>query len=285
MDSAAVLRSFHCSVGTVSHVQSTIEKTGMIPMCNVTLKKSSFSQGLSGRGRLFSPVIRKGAFVSCVKASETPIAATLEVASLDSNSQGSTEKKNGLTAMFPSGFEELVLEVCDETDVAELKLKIGDFEMNLKRNIGATTSPAPVVSHSVPAVSESAPASSSSSPTPSQSSPEKTSPFKNVSSEKSLKLASLEASGSTGYVIVSSPSVGSFLTGRIVKEKKQPPLCKVGDIIKEGQIIGYLDQFGSELPVRSDVSGEVLKMLYSDGEAVGYGDPLMAVLPSFHGIR
>ncbi|PIA59588.1 hypothetical protein AQUCO_00400463v1 [Aquilegia coerulea] len=230
MDSAAVLRSFHCSVGTVSHVQSTIEKTGMIPMCNVTLKKSSFSQGLSGRGRLFSPVIRKGAFVSCVKASETPIAATLEVASLDSNSQGSTEKKNGLTAMFPSGFEELVLEVCDETDVAELKLKIGDFEMNLKRNIGATTSPAPVVSHSVPAV-------------------------------------------------------GSFLTGRIVKEKKQPPLCKVGDIIKEGQIIGYLDQFGSELPVRSDVSGEVLKMLYSDGEAVGYGDPLMAVLPSFHGIR
>ncbi|KAF5184907.1 biotin/lipoyl attachment domain-containing protein [Thalictrum thalictroides] len=289
MDSAVVLRSFHCSVGTVTHVQSTIEKPGMIPMCNVTLKKPSFSRGLSGRGKLFSPVIRKGVLVPCVKAPETTIAATPE-ASLDS-SQGATEKKNGLTAMFPSGFEELVLEVCDETDVAELKLKIGDFEMNLKRNIGAITSPAPVVSHSVPAAVpskptvESASASSSSSATPSKSSPEKTSPFKNVSSEKSIKLASLEASGSNGYVIVSSPSVGSFRTGRTLKGKKQPPLCKVGDLVKEGQIIGYLDQFGSELPLRSDVSGEVLKLLYSDGEAIGYGDPLMAVLPSFHGIR
>ena len=49
-------------------------------------------------------------------------------------------------------------------------------------------------------------------------------------------------------------------------------------------MIGYIDQFGTELPVKSDVAGEVLKLLFEEGEAIGYGDPLIAVLPSFHGL-
>ncbi|KAE9588834.1 putative biotin/lipoyl attachment [Lupinus albus] len=61
-------------------------------------------------------------------------------------------------------------------------------------------------------------------------------------------------------------------------------LCK-GDLIKEGQVLGYLEQFGTSLPVKSDVAGEVLKLLFQDGDAVGYGDPLIAVLPSFHNIN
>ncbi|GKU92194.1 hypothetical protein SLEP1_g5956 [Rubroshorea leprosula] len=56
-------------------------------------------------------------------------------------------------------------------------------------------------------------------------------------------------------------------------------------MIKEGQVIGYLDQFGTHFPVRADVAGEVLKLLANDGDAIGYGDPLVAVLPSFHGIK
>lgn len=30
-------------------------------------------------------------------------------------------------------------------------------------------------------------------------------------------------------------------------------------------MIGFLDQFGTELPVKSDVAGEVLKLLFDDG--------------------
>eukprot|EP00268_Persea_americana_P010301 TRINITY_DN14190_c0_g1_i1.p1 TRINITY_DN14190_c0_g1~~TRINITY_DN14190_c0_g1_i1.p1 ORF type:complete len:177 (-),score=23.65 TRINITY_DN14190_c0_g1_i1:1160-1663(-) len=92
-----------------------------------------------------------------------------------------------------------------------------------------------------------------------------TNPFTNVSLAKSSKLAALEGSGTNSYVIVSSPTVGSFRRGRTVKGKKQPPICKEGDVIKEGQVIGYLDQFGNELPVKSDVAGEILKLLYKDG--------------------
>lgn len=85
--------------------------------------------------------------------------------------------------------------------------------MNLRRNIGSSITPTPVVSHSVPTAApskpaiEPAPAASSTSVSPSKPPPKKTSPFINVSSEKSAKLASLEASGSNGYVLVSSPTV------------------------------------------------------------------------------
>nr|GEV44712.1 hypothetical protein [Tanacetum cinerariifolium] len=131
--------------------------------------------------------------VSCVKTSD----ATVN----NNKSNGSLEKSTPRGATFPSGCEELVAEVCDETQIAELKIK-----------------------------------------------------------------------------------VGSFRKARTLKGKKQPPSCKEGDVIKEGQTICYLDQFGTELPVKSDVDGEVIKILFDDGEAVGYGDPLIAVLPSFHDI-
>ncbi|KAG8380904.1 hypothetical protein BUALT_Bualt06G0065200 [Buddleja alternifolia] len=227
--------------------------------------------------------------VSCVKTSEATVTSKSKghangAVLSDSQQNGLLEKKSPPTATFPNGFEALLTEVCDETKIAELKVKVGAFEIHMKRNIDGPTIPAPIVSETTlpPVLSKSTPAVP---PPPPKSSAEKVSPFTNVSVEKAAKLAALGASGSSGYVIVLSPTVGSFRRSRTLKGKKQQPACKEGDVIKEGQVIGFLDQFGTELPVKSDVAGEVLKLLYNDGEAVGYGDPLIAVLPSFHGIE
>ncbi|KAK8542280.1 hypothetical protein V6N12_014881 [Hibiscus sabdariffa] len=196
--------------------------------------------------------------------------ATVTAKPNDSTSQGSLEKKSPQNATFPNGFEALVLEVCDETEIAELKLKIGDFEMHLKRNVGATKAPMSIISPTtappIPSepMNETAAATPPPPPSPPKPSPEKPTPFKNGAFGKSSKLAALEASGSSNYVLVPSPIVGTF---------------------RRGQLIGFLDQFGTELPVKSDMAGEVLKILFDDGDAVGYGDPLIAVLPSFHGIN
>uniref|UniRef100_A0A5B6ZXC2 Lipoyl-binding domain-containing protein n=1 Tax=Davidia involucrata TaxID=16924 RepID=A0A5B6ZXC2_DAVIN len=291
MESASVLRSFDYSVGTISQGRSVLERPGTIHVQNASWRTSSKShiQGLTFGGKLVSsPKKWEGTLVSCVKTSETAVTSKSDGSS-DGRPQGSLERNSLRNVTFPNGFEALILEVCDETEVAELKLKIGDFEMHMKRNIGVTKAPMAVISPTTPPaiptkpMIEAAPAAPLSSPP--KPSPEKISPFTNVSLEKSAKLAALEASGASGYVIVSSPTVGSFRRGRTLKGKKQPPICKEGDIIKEGQVIGFLDQFGTELPVKSDVAGEVLKLLFNDGEAVGYGDPLIAVLPSFHGIE
>ncbi|KAB5544411.1 hypothetical protein DKX38_012523 [Salix brachista] len=221
-------------------------------------------QGLNvGRKLISYPAKRNPGLVSCLKTSEAPTIAKSD----DGNKQGSLEKNSQRNATFPNGFEALVLEVCDETEIAELKLKVGDFEMHLKRNVGAAK--APLISSTPPPPIPTPPmeisAVVSPSPSPSKSSVDKSTPFTNVSFGKSSKLAALEASGASGYVLVASPTVGSFRRNRTVKGKKQPPICKEGDVIKEGQVIGYLDQFGTELPVKSDVAGEVLKLLFNDG--------------------
>ncbi|KAL8552256.1 hypothetical protein ACS0TY_001089 [Phlomoides rotata] len=283
MDSAAVLRSFQGAVGTNSHLKSLLQRPGIsnlskLPICG---------------GKILSSTTRHGALlVSCVKTSEATVAVKSKgdangTVLSDSQQNGVLQKKSPRNATFPTGFETLLSEVCNETKIAELKIKFGAFEVHMKRNIDGPTPtiPALVVPQETTSPAPSKPANESTPPPSAKPSTEKASPFTNISAEKAAKLASLDATGATGYVIVSSPKVGAFLRARTVKGKKQPPACKEGDVIKEDQVIGFLDQFGSELPVRADVAGEVLKLLVNDGEAVGYGDPLIAVLPSFHGIK
>ncbi|KAL3837787.1 hypothetical protein ACJIZ3_022378 [Penstemon smallii] len=291
MESAAVLRSFHYAVGTSSHLKPLLGKPGLVTINNAAF--SNWRKMAVFGGKNVSSTNRNGAvLVSCAKTSDTTVTAKSSSetngAVLSDAQSGVVEKKSPFSATFPNGFEDLLTEVCDETKIAELKVKFGAFEIHMKRKIDSPTISAPIVFQTATLAEPSKQANESAhtSPPPSpKSSAEKVSPFTNVSVEKASKLAALEASGSNGYVIVSSPTVGSFRRARTLKGKKQPPACKEGDVIKEGQLIGFLDQFGTELPVKSDVAGEVLKLLYSDGEAVGYGDPLIAVLPSFHGIR
>ncbi|WOL18570.1 hypothetical protein Cni_G27367 [Canna indica] len=196
-------------------------------------------------------------------------------------STASSQKKNLQISPFPNGFQTLVEEVCDQTSVVELELKVGDFEMILKRDIGIPKSSdsavigSPVLAPPIPSRPVEEIVSAHTPVVEQKSSTAGSSPFNNISP----KLASLEASGQNGYILVSSPTVGSSQIGRTLKGKRQPPSCREGDIIKEGQIVGFLDQLGNLLPVRTDVSGEVFKILYNDGEAVGYRDPLIAVLP------
>ncbi|KAH7676702.1 Biotin/lipoyl attachment domain-containing protein [Dioscorea alata] len=289
METAAVFRSLHGAIWTTQHTKCTIERPLVASLSNNAFRKEVFYKVPSvGHGLVASKVNRGVSFLPCVKASEAASALTSND-SLAKTAPGSSGEKIAPKSTFPNGFESLILGVCDETNVAELKIKVGDFEMHLRRDIGGPPAPPsalPVVSPTtVPPVpskpmTESAPAAAPAAPQKASSSP-----FTNASPAKASKLAALEASGSNTFVVVSSPTVGSFRKGRTLKGKKQPPSCKQGDIIKEGQVIGFLDQFGSELPIKSDVAGEVLKVLFEDGEAVGYGDPLIAVLPSFHGIK
>ncbi|CAN1325658.1 Biotin carboxyl carrier protein of acetyl-CoA carboxylase [Linum perenne] len=247
MDSSVSLRSFHCSVPTVSSPHALAERT-----CAFSPQSRSFSGKL-----VYSQAKRNLSILSCAK---TPDSST-------------ASKSSGQYFVFLS--QALLVEVCDETEVAEVKVKVGDFEMHLRRNIGgATTAPlsniSPAMAPPIPSepMNVTAPAAPPSSP-----SPKKSDPFINVSFGKSPKLAALEASGATRYVLVASPTVGAYKKTRTVKKgKPQPRFCKEvsyllqGDMIKEGQVIAYLDQVGTELPVRSDVAGEVLKIFFDEGE-------------------
>ncbi|CAL9110351.1 unnamed protein product [Musa acuminata var. zebrina] len=276
------LRSFLGAPRTIFHGHSSVEKPVPI-LVSSTVSKSLLQRVPEECQRSISSMVLPKHSLH-VKASQNTSALT---------TNADTDQKNSITSTFPNGCQTLIEEVCDLTDIAELKMKVGDFEMFLKRDVGISNAPnsvsapieSPITAPPIPSkpMVEAVP---SSTPVLEQKSPATaSSPFTYVSAAKTSKLAALESSGQNAYALVSSSTVGSFQSGRTLKGERQPPICKEGDIIKEGQIIGFLDQFGNELPIRSDVAGEVIKILCENGEAVGYGDPLVAVLPSFHGVK
>ncbi|TYJ37663.1 hypothetical protein E1A91_A05G390700v1 [Gossypium mustelinum] len=77
-------------------------------------------------------------------------------------------------------------------------------------------------------------------------------------------------------------SIGSFVLSKsqlllLFMQQKQ--------IVKEGQVLYYIGQLGCEILTASDVSREVIKILREDGDSIGYGDDLIAILSSFPGIK
>nr|GEV44711.1 hypothetical protein [Tanacetum cinerariifolium] len=87
---------------------SIATRRALVSMHNANLSASF------GKSRVSSQTKPAGMLVSCVKTSD---------ATLNNKSNGSLEKTTPRGATFPSGCEELVAGVCDETQIAELKIK------------------------------------------------------------------------------------------------------------------------------------------------------------------
>ncbi|KAI9074745.1 hypothetical protein K1719_043277 [Acacia pycnantha] len=208
---------------------------------------------------------------------------SLKIQSATSSEDDSEEvKSSGPTSELIPNLNEvefLLNEVCDTKSVQELELKLAGFHLHVVRNFAEQSRiEPPPTSPSVSAdtVTES-PDSIGSVSTSSLAiyKPEVPSGGKGF----------LDKAADEGLVIVTSPAVGSFRTSRTIKGQRAPPACKEKQIIMEGQPICYVEQLGGELPIKSEVSGEIVKILREDGEPIGYGDALIAVLPSFPGIK
>ncbi|KAL5071968.1 hypothetical protein RYX36_022855 [Vicia faba] len=187
--------------------------------------------------------------------------------------EGSEEiKPSGLTSEQILNFNEvefLLTNVCDTTSIAELELKV---MRGLTENTKTLPPPIPAL-ESINYVVE-APVSTSSS----------LAIFNPAPSSLSIQ-GFLDKAADEGLVIIQSPAVGFFRRSRTIKGKRTPPRCEEMQMIEEGQVICYLEQLGGDLPIESDVSGEVIKILRKDGDHVGYADALIAVLSSFPGIK
>ncbi|XP_021912099.1 uncharacterized protein LOC110825878 isoform X2 [Carica papaya] len=195
-------------------------------------------------------------------------------------------KSSGLTSpLIPSSYkvESLVTEICNTTSIAEFELKLGGFRLYVMRNLTEKSVPSPAP-NSVPVLITSTIESSDSNElvsAPSLAITKTTFPSEAVQNLPML----LDKAADEGLVILQSPKVGFFRRSRTIKGKRAPPACKEKQTVKEGQVICYVEQLGAEIPIESDISGEVVKILREDGEPVGYNDALIAILPSFPGIK
>jgi len=70
--------------------------------------------------------------------------------------------------------------------------------------------------------------------------------------------------------------VGTFYHA---SEPGAKPFVAAGDLVEPGQQVGILEVMKLMTPVNADLCGRIVEFLVANGEAVEYGQPLLAVEP------
>ena len=143
-----------------------------------------------------------------------------------------------------------------EKDVAEFELERGDVKVRIKRGQSAALyapAPSPMASHFPPASSVLAPGAHA-APAPAGTAPA-------VVAEEELHL-------------VKSPIVGTYYES---PSPGSPPIVTPGDRVTQGQVLCIVEAMKLMNEIESDVAGELVKILVSNGQPVEYGQPLFSV--------
>jgi acetyl-CoA carboxylase biotin carboxyl carrier protein len=77
-----------------------------------------------------------------------------------------------------------------------------------------------------------------------------------------------------GYI--RAEMVGTFYHA---SEPGAKPFVAAGDLVEPGQQVGILEAMKLMTPVSADLRGRIVEVLVANGEAVEYGQPLLAVEP------
>ena len=80
----------------------------------------------------------------------------------------------------------------------------------------------------------------------------------------------------SGLSYICAELVGTFYHA---SEPGAKPFIVAGDLVEPGQQVGILEAMKLMTPVKADLSGRIAEILIADGEAVEYGQPLLAVEP------
>ena len=74
--------------------------------------------------------------------------------------------------------------------------------------------------------------------------------------------------------VVKSPLVGTFYAA---PAEDAQPYVKVGDSVKEGQVLAIVEAMKLMNEIESDFTGTVTEILVENGQAVEYGQPLFVI--------
>lgn len=148
-----------------------------------------------------------------------------------------------------------LIEFLIEKDVAEFELERGDVKVKIKR---AGEQPAAHARAEMPYVALTVPQA------PALVAPAAPPPA-----------AAVEAAPpAEDFHIVKSPIVGTFYEA---PSPGAPPFVKVGDTVEVGQVLCIVEAMKLLNEIESDVAGEIVKKLGSNGQAIEYGQELFAI--------
>jgi acetyl-CoA carboxylase biotin carboxyl carrier protein len=154
-----------------------------------------------------------------------------------------------------------LIEFLVEKDIAEFELERGDVKVRVKRGSETVmvspevrTNPAPLAT--APAVTVSA----------------------GIAAVPAVPIQVPKEKGEeTGLHIVKSPIVGTFYES---PSPGSPPFVRPGDAVEAGGVLCIVEAMKLMNEIESDVAGELVKQLVSNGQPVEYGQPLFAIRPT-----
>ncbi|MGF1512303.1 MAG: acetyl-CoA carboxylase biotin carboxyl carrier protein [Elainellaceae cyanobacterium] len=145
-----------------------------------------------------------------------------------------------------------LLAALNQTDIEELILKSGDFELKLRKGAAAAAAILP------PPENNLAP------------------PARPIEAAATTAPPAAPPRLDSNLTDVSSPMVGTFYRSPAPEEA---PFVSVGDRITKGQTICIIEAMKLMNELEAEVSGEVMEILVENGEPVEFDQPLMRVKP------
>ena len=148
-----------------------------------------------------------------------------------------------------------LIKFVSKADVAGVKYKTKDFEINITNHTFGTVVTTPQMTQVQPVVN--------------------TAPVAQPEQESSANSAESAENGK--YITIKSPIIGTFY------RKPAPdkdPFVSVGSEITEGTVICVVEAMKLFNQIESEVSGKIVKILVDDATPVEYDQPLFLVDPS-----
>jgi acetyl-CoA carboxylase biotin carboxyl carrier protein len=150
-----------------------------------------------------------------------------------------------------------LIEFLIEKDIAEFELERGDVKVKIKRaghNVAETRAELPYVAVTVP--QSGAPA---------------------VGASGAVQPAApVEPVPEENLHIVKSPIVGTLYEA---PSPGAPPFVKVGDTVEAGQVLCIVEAMKLLNEIESDMAGEIVKKMGTNGQPIEYGQELFAIRP------
>lgn len=150
-----------------------------------------------------------------------------------------------------------LLKLVSKSNVSELTVKDGDFEICIKQNAGEAQYVAAPMQNSI-----ATPQIAATAQIPTAVAP----------AETPVSVAST----SDNTVTIKSPMIGTFYRS---SAPDKPPFVGVGDEIKPGQILCIVEAMKLFNEIESEISGRIVKVLIDDATPVEYDQPLFLVEP------
>jgi len=167
--------------------------------------------------------------------------------------------------------EEFLGVLCDDTKIAEVELKMGSFELKVRRSLKEGALANEPSAATVAAAATALPAAEA-TPAP-------------VLEPRQAFPSMDEDDMDESLVYIGSPKVGVMRRGRYVKGKKvgKGPVAEPGSRVKKGQPLCYIEQLGTFVPVEAPQAGELREFLVEESDPVEYNQPLVELMPFFGG--